>query len=499
MALTINTNVASLNAQRNLGKTSGQLERALARLSSGMRINSAKDDAAGLSISDRMTTQIRGMNQAVRNANDAVSLAQTADGGLSEVTDNLQRIRELAVQATNATNTASDRAALDAEVQQRLAEIDRVATQSSFNGQKILDGTFGNATFQVGANVGETIGLGLSTSTRTAALGKTADYVGGSTYSTSYSVGQQGAGVVAGTALNNNLSIAVGSGQAVNVGVSVAGTASTQTNGSAYAKAAAINAAGIGGLTATADTTVLLNFATTATNGFALSINGTQVQNASTAPVTGAQLATNINSNASVTGVTASFANGVMTLNAVDGRNIDIAQTATATEGFQAAVAGTPNNNTVNAALTGAAGTVAMTAVGSIRLTSTEAITLSGAGAADAGFVATGYALGNSALNTASVTTVANANSTISRIDAALSTVNTFRGTLGAVQNRFDSAIANLQTMSENLSASRSRIQDADFAQETAAMTRAQILQQAGVAMLAQTNQMSQSVLTLLR
>jgi len=136
-----------------------------------MRINSAKDDAAGLSISDRMTTQLRGMNQAVRNANDAVSLAQTADGGLSEVTDNLQRIRELAVQATNATNTASDRAALDAEVQQRLSEIDRVATQSSFNGQKILDGTFGNATFQVGANVGETIGLGLSTSTRTAALG----------------------------------------------------------------------------------------------------------------------------------------------------------------------------------------------------------------------------------------------------------------------------------------------------------------------------------------
>src|SRR5438128_2490531 len=200
MALTINSNIASLNAQRNLGKTSGQLERALARLSSGMRINSAKDDAAGLSISDRMTTQLRGMNQAVRNANDAVSLAQTADGGLSEVTDNLQRIRELAVQATNATNTASDRAALDAEVQQRLAEIERVATQSSFNGQKILDGTFGSATFQVGANVGETISLGLSTSTRTAALGKTADYVGGSTYSTSYSVGQQGAGVVAGTA-----------------------------------------------------------------------------------------------------------------------------------------------------------------------------------------------------------------------------------------------------------------------------------------------------------
>ena len=159
-----------------------QLATSLQRLSSGLRINSAKDDAAGLAISERFTTQIRGLNQAARNANDGISLAQTAEGALGELTNNLQRIRELAVQSANATNSSSDRAALDQEVQQRLAEIDRIAAQTSFNGQKVLDGTFGTAAFQVGANVGETISVGLSTSMRTIALGKTADYVGGATY-----------------------------------------------------------------------------------------------------------------------------------------------------------------------------------------------------------------------------------------------------------------------------------------------------------------------------
>src|SRR5512138_3098120 len=157
MALVINTNVMSLNAQRNLTTSSSALSTSLQRLSSGLRINSAKDDAAGLAISSRMTTQINGLNQAVRNANDGVSLAQSTDGALQEVTNNLQRIRELAVQSANASNSASDRAALDNEVQQRLAEIERIATQTTFNGQRTLDGTFGSAVFQVGANVGETI------------------------------------------------------------------------------------------------------------------------------------------------------------------------------------------------------------------------------------------------------------------------------------------------------------------------------------------------------
>jgi flagellin len=497
MPQVINTNVASLNAQRNLNTSQGSLAVSLQRMSSGLRINSAKDDAAGLAIAERFTTQIRGLNQAARNANDGISLSQTAEGALGELANNLQRIRELAVQAANATNSSSDRATLDQEVQQRLAEVDRIAAQTSFNGLKILDGTFGTAAFQVGANVGETISVALSTSMRSTQLGKTADYVGASAFNSSLSVGQQGTGVVAANALNNNLSIAVGSGQAIAVGVSVAGSHTYQTAGSAYAKAAAINAAGIGGLTATADTTVAIDWTDTSTNGYALDINGVQVQSASTAAVTGAALATAINANASATGVTASYANGVMTLTSVDGRNIRVNQTATATEGFNAT--NDALNNSVNDGLTWAAGNADFTAVGSVRLTATEAIALTGAGAADVGFGATSYGLGNSALNSASVTTIANANTAISRIDSALSSVSALRSTFGAIQNRFESMIANLQATSENLTASRSRIQDADFAAETAALTRNQILQQAGMAMLAQANALPQNVLALLR
>ncbi|MDX2464263.1 MAG: flagellin, partial [Porticoccus sp.] len=171
MAQTINTNIASLTAQRNLNSSQSSLNTSLERLSSGLRINSAKDDAAGLAISERFTTQIRGLNQAARNANDGISLAQTAEGALGEVSNNLQRIRELALQSVNATNSESDRAALDLEVQQRLAEIDRISSQTSFNGRKVLDGSFGSALFQVGANVGETIGLNLATSMRQSAIG----------------------------------------------------------------------------------------------------------------------------------------------------------------------------------------------------------------------------------------------------------------------------------------------------------------------------------------
>jgi flagellin len=241
---------------------------------------------------------------------------------------------------------------------------------------------------------------------------------------------------------------------------------------------------------------VAFNYTATSTNGYALTVNGVSVQSATTAALTGAQLATNINANASATGVTASFSGGVMTLTAIDGRYIILGQTATATEGFQAATA---SNNTVNTALTGAAGTATLTAVGSLRLTAAAAVTLTGAGAADLGFSATSFALGNSALNSASVTSVANANTTIGRVDAALTTVSGLRSSLGAIQNRFESTISSLSAVNENLEASRSRILDADFAAETAALTRAQILQQAGIAILAQANTAPQSVLALLQ
>src|SRR3954467_14485489 len=171
MPQVINTNVASLNAQRNLTTSQGQLATALQRLSSGLRINSAKDDAAGLAISERFTTQIRGLNQAVRNANDGISLAQTAEGALGEVGNNLQRIRELAVQARNATLSSSDRAALQTEASALKSEIDRVSTTTSFNGVKLLDGSFTNQAFQVGADVGQTITVSSITDAQSANLG----------------------------------------------------------------------------------------------------------------------------------------------------------------------------------------------------------------------------------------------------------------------------------------------------------------------------------------
>lgn len=510
----INTNIASLNAQRNLNTSQSSLNQSLQRLSSGLRINSAKDDAAGLAIAGRMTSQIRGLNQASRNANDAISLAQTAEGALAEVTNNLQRIRELAVQSANATNSAADRAALDKEVQQRLAEVDRAAAQTQFNGLKILDGTFGTASFQVGANVGETISVGLSTSTRTSVIGKTADYVNGTTaYDSTKAVGQQGTGVDGSALSVGDLSVAIGSNATVAVGASVDNSAGTgnagRTADSAYSKVQAINGSGIGNLTASADTTVVFDFTdvTTTTSTYSLTINSQAIYSSTTDDLTGSQVATAINANSANTGVTASFDSGTgkMTLAATDGRNVVVSQTAGAEalgEGMNTTTAGL--NNTVNDALTAAttaSGTaVSNTFVGTIRLTSTEAITLSGANEVRIGYADnSAMALGATALNSASVTSVANANTAISRVDSALATISTLRSTFGAIQNRFESAIANLQTTAENLSGARSRIQDADFAAETASLTRGQILQQAGVAMLAQANSLPNNVLSLLR
>jgi flagellin len=509
MAQTINTNIASLNAQRNLTTSQGALATSLQRLSSGLRINSAKDDAAGLAIANRFTTQIRGMTQAVRNANDGISLAQTAEGALSEVTANLQRIRELSVQAANATNSASDRAALDQEVQQRLAEVDRIAQTTSFNGTKVLDGSFGSAAFQVGANVGETISVDLSTSMRTTAIGKIADYVGGATYSSASNIGQQGTAVDTTALASGELTIAVGDGDAIAIGAAVAGPAGAaagQTTSSAYAKAAAINAAGIGGLTATADTTAVFAFTdVTLATDYTLVVNGVTVHAATdytaagVSDLTGSALASMINANSSATGVTASFDGTNMTLNAADGRDIIMAETATggAAEGLDV----TPDalNNSANDAITlnGAAATA--TAKGSIRLTAADEIVVGGSTPARIGYIASTLALGASALSNGSVTTVTNANDMISKVDAALTSVSSLRSTFGAIQNRFESTVTNLQTTTENLSSSRSRVQDADFAEETAALTKNQILQQAGVAMLAQANSLPQNVLSLLR
>jgi flagellin len=480
MPTVINTNVLSLNAQRNLSKSDSSLATSLQRLSSGLRINSAKDDAAGLAIANRFTTQIRGLNQAVRNANDGISLAQTAESALDELTNNLQRIRELAVQSANSTNSASDRAALDQEVQQRIAEVNRIATQTAFNGQKVLDGSFGSAQFQVGANVGETINVNLTTGVRADQLGQIAT--------------QTGTAVSANALTDGSVTIAVGSAGAVAIRASTAGTQAGQTSDSAYSKVQAINGAGVSGLTATATNTSSGTFATVSSSGgtstYNLTVNGTAIYSgtgniASGASLTAADVAAQVNLFSAQTGVSASVSGTTFTLTAADGRNVVVAETIA--------------DGTGTAAGTGIAAAQTGTLRGTIRLAAAENITLGGT-PADIGFSGvTSIAKDTTTLASVSVTSVTNAETAIQRVDASLASVSGLRSQLGAIQNRFESTISNLQTVSENLTASRSRIQDADFAAETAALTRAQILQQAGVAVLAQANAAPQTILGLLR
>ncbi|MDJ0927102.1 MAG: flagellin [Gammaproteobacteria bacterium] len=473
----VNTNVMSLNAQRNLSRSDNMLATSLERLSSGLRINSAKDDAAGLAIANRFTTQIRGLNQAVRNANDGISLAQTAESALDELTNNLQRIRELAVQSANATNSASDRAALDQEVQQRIDEINRIASQTSFNGQKVLDGSFGAAQFQIGANVGETITVNLTTGTRADQIGQIATGT---------------ATVNAGAFTDGAVTIEVGGGGAVAVGASVAGTQAGQDADSAFAKVNAINAAGISGLTATTTNAQTAAFGTIGEDGATdatvdLVINGEDIFTGFTLvagsgeTLTADEVAAQINLQSSRTGVSASVTGTDVTLTAADGRNITVAQTL----GGGATGAGLGQTGTL---------------YGDVTLSASENIVVDDAGDL-LGFGAgpQSIAVDTNTLNSVDVLNVTNAENAIQRVDASLTTVSSLRSQLGAVQSRFESITANLQTVSENLQASRSRILDADFAAETANLTKAQILQQAGVAVLAQANAVPQTVLGLLR
>ncbi len=505
MAMSINTNVLSLNAQRNLSTSASQLATSLQRLSSGLRINSAKDDAAGLAISERFTTQIRGLTQAARNANDGISLAQTAEGALGELTNNLQRIRELAVQSANATNSAGDRTALDQEVQQRLAEIERIGSQTSFNGQKVLDGTFGTAQFQVGANVGETISVNLTTGVKASQIGQVASLT---------SPNEVTVGNLSGTG-----TIQVGTGTATVVTAAAAGLEAGQSIGSAYSKVKAINASQISGLSATATNNV--EFQVGATTGtaagdlYSLTINGQAIfsafdQNAN-GVLSAQQLTDGINGKTQQTGVTATLSGGVLRLTAADGRDIAIGQDLGGAAGG-GITAGTGGSTTVNGvvfrdgqigAVAGAGANSATAAAvngGTVNLSASENIIVTGDG------LALGFATANQTITKDTITlaqqnvlTVAGANSAIQRVDVALAAVSNLRSSLGSIQSRFESTISSLQTTTENLSASRGRILDTDFASETANLTRAQILQQAGTAILAQANAAPQSVLSLLK
>jgi len=402
MSLTINTNPSALTAQRNLNGSQGTLATSMQRLSSGLRVNSAKDDAAGLAIAERMNAQTRGLNVAGRNANDGISLAQTAEGALGKVGDMLQRMRELAVQSSNATNSADDRKALQAEVIQLRDEIDRVAKNTSFNGQKLLNGSFSAATFQVGANAGENITVAALTNSSADGLGKV---VYGKDLVTTGTAGE----VTALTAITDG-----------SLSISVAGTAYTLAD-------------------------------------IAVARTGEERMG---------QIIEAINRKSSDTGVTAFMKASTTTTGAYD---IEFRSSKLDSGG------------------------------------SAVAVTAAGFTVANAGFAAADLDITNDSatskagISTLSVETVEDAWLAIKSIDDSLNQVNSARATLGAVQSRFENAAGNIAIQAENIASARGRIVDADFAMETANLSRAQILQQAGTAMVAQANQLPQQVLSLLR
>ena len=411
MSLVVNTNVSSLNAQNNLMKSQSALAQATERLSSGLQINSAADNAAGFAIAQRYTTQIGGIAQASANASDAINLAQTTSSALDQVTANLQAIRDLAAQSANGTYTATDRASMDAEVQQRLSEITRIANQTSFNGSNVLDGSLGTKSFQVGANVGQTISVTLSTSVKASDIGKVAHFQSGDL--TGAFVGSGGTAAPTQTLDLSKITIAYTGTDGVTTGsVTLAGTAS-----SVQGVSDAINAALSGNVTA-----------------------------------------------------------------AVDGNGgIDVFSQGS----FSIKDAGSVS---ANSALSGTASAVS------------SGVTYSGASSGSSASYTAGNAIGASgSMDGADVLTVSDSNSLVSRIDVALQSVATFAAQLGAVQNRFQSTIATLSAQSTNLQASRSTIQDANFAAETAALSRAQVLQQAGISVLAQANANPQLALKLLQ
>ena len=488
----INTNVNSLTAQRQLGVSQNSMATSMARLSSGLRINSAKDDAAGLAISERFTAQIRGVNQAGRNANDGISLAQTAEGDLAQISNNLQRIRELAVQSANSTNTASDRLSLNNEATALIVENDRVAATSAFNGIKLLDGTFTAQNFQVGANgtASDQIAVTSIASARGNSLGVGAS----SSYSTA----------VNGIVITSAVALIAGDMSINGYQVGAAGTDGVSNNTSStsgIAVAAAINAiSGNSNVTATVSATAVAGTTVstfTAMVAGDILINGVDIGAialATTAAGRGGQVAAAINAKTAQTGVTATVntATGAVALAAADGRNIDVVTKAASTA--------------VNTGLgSGGAVTVVTRSRVSLSSSSSDGINLSAGntdGLAKAGLTGAFTAAtsqsgaGVSALN---LTTAAGSLAALATVDAAIGTINSTRAALGAFQARFTSVVASLATTGENLTASRSRVQDADYAAETANLSRAQILQQAGTAMVAQANQLPQGVLALLR
>jgi len=411
MALVVNSNVQSLNSQRQLSSATNDLAGNFERLSSGKRINSAKDDAAGLQISSRLTSQINGLNQASRNANDGISLAQTAEGALGAMSDSLQRVRELSVQAANDTNSASDRLALNNEVTALLDEVKRVSLSTDFNGRRILDGTMGDSFFQVGANQGQMIAI---------------DGVDARSEEIGASFTRAAAGIV-----NEDLDDIASFGE--------------------------VTITALAGLTDTYDPIV------------------------TGATATGIAAVTSLED--AVRGINAEI-DAIIAVGDANGENVakaGLKAEVHVDDAGESSITITGNFDQGAFVVTGGDATLAATAsvgAGAVAVTADVA-------------TATG-------LDDLDVITRAGAQDTLTAVNGALNDINSFRAEMGSVQSRFESTISGLSVASENLSAARSRIRDADFATETANLTRSQILQQAGTAMLSQANALPQSALSLL-
>ncbi|GBC56402.1 flagellin [Stutzerimonas stutzeri] len=486
MALTVNTNIASLNTQRNLSNSSNALATSMQRLSTGSRINSAKDDAAGLQISNRLTSQINGLGVAVRNANDGISLAQTAEGALQQSTNLLQRMRDLSLQAANGSNSGTERKALQQEVTQLQSELTRIAETTTFGGRKLLDGSFGSTSFQVGANANETISVALQ--------GASANSIG------SYQI--KGGGTIFGaakTAMTDNGSKI---GNLTITGGGETATATVADDATAKDFAAAVNStSSTTGVSAKARTEAELSgFDLDSGNGgtyvsFDIAVGSASVSvNGATSL---ADVAEQVNAAAGKTGLTAVLNGDKLRLTNEAGENIAISNFAGNGTTPALKLAGVDADGTVQSPAVDATDAAGAVATGTVTINSASGYVIAAA-------TGLGEALGSGTATLASVgsidiSTASGAQDALAVIDSALTTIDSQRADLGAVQNRFDNTIANLQNISENVSAARGRIQDTDFAAETANLSKNQILQQAGTAILAQAKQLPQAVLSLLQ
>ena len=545
----INTNISSINAQRNLNKSQGALQTSLQRLSSGLRINSAKDDAAGLAISNRFQTQIRGLNVAVRNANDGISFAQTTESALTEISTALQRMRDLAVQSANDTNSDSDRISLQAEVDQLVSEINRIAKTTTFNNRPVLDGSNTTLSFHIGANANQTVEVS-GVDARASSLGSQPGVVqstGDRVQVFDTDNGTQGVQESASlTSSNQSVSDftvrldSVATADAINIAdVAYGGNIDTiatanltdrtdDNYGSGLAKSIAerineIRQDGVEsmqGVYASASTTFRGSDLTS--NDYSGNVDTTEdtsrvgqgsldngdltINGVDVGPVefqaddADGSLVNAINAKSSITGVTAQVdRNGELVLTAEDGRDIII--NVDDTGNFNDLFGGGDELSTdrYDANLTD------LRITGRLTVTGTDTINFSGtnndvAGVDDLsvdGAENNVQAIGT--INNADITTISGANTLIESVDSALDQINSIRGQLGAIQNRFESTIRNLSSISESLSAANSRILDADFAAETAILAKNQVLQQAGISVLAQANGLPQQVLSLLQ